>query len=99
MKFFSSKLLFCFYICAQFLFLDSSTKFRRHKYSSSDSGILDAGKSHERENRSSDEMLSDGSAQAVQSGKDDVLLSGHGRINLTLTYRTLEFKVCHCAET
>uniref|UniRef100_A0A914QYD9 Secreted protein n=1 Tax=Panagrolaimus davidi TaxID=227884 RepID=A0A914QYD9_9BILA len=98
MKFFSSELLLCFYICAQFSFLDSSTKFRRHRNSSRASGILGAGKTHKWENRSSDEMLSDRSVQAVQSG-EDVLLSGFGRINLTLTSGTLEFKVCGCAET
>uniref|UniRef100_A0A914P6P1 Uncharacterized protein n=1 Tax=Panagrolaimus davidi TaxID=227884 RepID=A0A914P6P1_9BILA len=97
MKFFS-KLLIFFFICAQFLFLHSSAKFRRRGNSSSASGIFGAGESHERENRSSDEMVSDGSVQATQSD-EDVLLSGSGQINLTLTYRTLEFKVCGCAGT
>uniref|UniRef100_A0A914PDG4 Uncharacterized protein n=1 Tax=Panagrolaimus davidi TaxID=227884 RepID=A0A914PDG4_9BILA len=92
MKFFSQTFFLCFFICVPCLLLDpiSAAKFRRN---GNDSGIL-GGNVRERRIRSSDEN------EHGEKDGDDVILSGTGRINLTLIYEVLEFEICdNCAGT
>uniref|UniRef100_A0AC35FH10 Uncharacterized protein n=1 Tax=Panagrolaimus sp. PS1159 TaxID=55785 RepID=A0AC35FH10_9BILA len=93
---FSKMFLFCLFIGVQFLFLDSASA---EKFDSNNSGILD-GNAREKSTLSSDViLLSDGTAKGTKYGERDVLLSGSGPINLTLTSSELEFEVCDCAGT
>uniref|UniRef100_A0A914Q0J4 Uncharacterized protein n=1 Tax=Panagrolaimus davidi TaxID=227884 RepID=A0A914Q0J4_9BILA len=96
------KLFSCFFICVQFLFLDSASAAKFRENDSNNSGIL-GGNAREKGTLSSSDamLLSDGNAKGTKHGERDVLLSGHGSINLTLTStsRELEFEVCNCAGT
>uniref|UniRef100_A0A914QPK2 Transmembrane protein n=1 Tax=Panagrolaimus davidi TaxID=227884 RepID=A0A914QPK2_9BILA len=90
MKFFSKTFLFCFFVGLSLEFLDSicAAKFRRN---GNDSGALGG---NVRDIRSFDAMLlSERNEHGTQFG-EDVILSGYGSINLTLTYEILEFEVC-----
>uniref|UniRef100_A0AC35GTT7 Uncharacterized protein n=1 Tax=Panagrolaimus sp. PS1159 TaxID=55785 RepID=A0AC35GTT7_9BILA len=90
MKLFSKTFFFCFFFVLSLEFLDSvyAAKFRRN---GNDSGTL-VGNVYE--NGSSDALLlSDKNEHGTQFG-EDVILSGYGPINLTLTYEMLIFEVC-----
>uniref|UniRef100_A0A914PDU8 Uncharacterized protein n=1 Tax=Panagrolaimus davidi TaxID=227884 RepID=A0A914PDU8_9BILA len=93
------KIFSCFFICVQFLFLDFASAAKFHENASNNSGILD-GNVREKGTLSSDAMLlSDGNAKGTKYGERDLLLSGHGPINLTFTSRELEFEFCNCEGT
>uniref|UniRef100_A0A914PW13 Uncharacterized protein n=1 Tax=Panagrolaimus davidi TaxID=227884 RepID=A0A914PW13_9BILA len=93
------KLFSCFFICVQLLFLDSASaaKFREN----ASHGILDGNVREKGTHSSAAMLLSDGNAKGIKYGERDVLLSGRGSINLTLTStsRELEFEVCNCEGT
>uniref|UniRef100_A0A914QYJ2 Uncharacterized protein n=1 Tax=Panagrolaimus davidi TaxID=227884 RepID=A0A914QYJ2_9BILA len=99
MKLFSKIFFSCFFICVQFLFLDSASAAKFRENDSNNSGIW-GGNAREKGTHSSAAMLLyDGNANGTQYGERDVLLSGRGPINLTLTSSELEFEVCNCEGT
>uniref|UniRef100_A0A914PP63 Uncharacterized protein n=1 Tax=Panagrolaimus davidi TaxID=227884 RepID=A0A914PP63_9BILA len=98
MKLFSQTFLFCFFVVLSLELSDSisAAKFRRNGNASNDSGTLGV---NVRENRSSDAMLLSDEIHGKDVG-EDVVLSGTGPINLTLTHEMLEFEICdNCAGT
>jgi hypothetical protein len=101
MKLFSKIFLFCLFIGDQFLSMDSAAAAKFRENNSNDSGILDGNVREKGTLSSAAMLLSDGTAKGTKYGVHDVLLSGSGPINLTLTSasRELQFEVCNCEGT
>uniref|UniRef100_A0A914NZ07 Uncharacterized protein n=1 Tax=Panagrolaimus davidi TaxID=227884 RepID=A0A914NZ07_9BILA len=95
MTLFSQTFLLCLFVILSLEFLDSilAAKFHRNGNASNDSGTSD-GAFQKQDIRFSDAMLlSAGNEHGTEDG-EDVILSGTGPINLTLTHEMLEFEVC-----